>query len=122
VAFDRRQFRADFCILAQRMPTNARVRRCSVGDDVIRQEYAMKGLLFCLAAGAAVIAATPAGAQFWFDAGPVGVRVGPPPPWHHRHRVVEDYAYVVPAECRIIKERIRRANGTRVIRERRICD
>jgi hypothetical protein len=81
----------------------------------------MKGLLLCLAAGASLVGATPASAQLWFDAGPVGVRVGPPPPWH-RHHYVEDYAYYEPAECRIVKERIRRPDGTRVIRERRICD
>jgi hypothetical protein len=81
----------------------------------------MRYLLLCLAAGAAVVAATPASAQFWFDAGPVAVRVGPPPPWH-RHRYVEDYAYYVPPACRIVRERIIRPNGTRVIRERRVCD
>jgi hypothetical protein len=84
-----------------------------------------KYLLVCLAAAATLIAVTPASAQLWFDAGPVAVRVGPPPPWH-RHRWVEDYAYYVPAAyvpaCRIIRERIIRPNGTRVIRERRICD
>jgi hypothetical protein len=84
----------------------------------------MKVLLLCLAAGAALVAVTPASAQVWFEGGPVAVRVGPPPPWHwrHRHRWVEDYAYVLPAECRIIRERIRRPDGVRVVRERRICD
>jgi hypothetical protein len=87
----------------------------------------MKFLLLCLAAVASVVAVTPASARIWVDAGPVAVRVGPPPPWHrhwHRHRVVEEYyvpAYAA-AECRIIRERIRRPDGTRVIRERRICD
>jgi hypothetical protein len=89
---------------------------------MIRQENVMKKcLLICLAAAATLVAVTPASAQFWFDAGPVGVRVGPPPPPWVRHRYVRDYAYVVP-ECRIIRERIRRPNGTRVIREREICD
>jgi hypothetical protein len=74
-----------------------------------------------LAAAATLVVVTPASAQFWFDTGPIAVRVGPPPPWH-RHRYVEDYAYYVPGECRIIRDRIRRPDGTRVIRERRICD
>jgi len=81
----------------------------------------MKRLLICLAAGATLIAAAPASAQLWFEGGPVGVRVGPPPPPWVRHRYVEDYDYVAD-ECRIIRERIRRPDGTRVIRERRICD
>jgi hypothetical protein len=67
-----------------------------------------------------LVAVTPASAQLWFDAGPVGVRVGPPPPWH-RHRYIEHYAYYAP-ECRVIRERVIRPNGTRVIRERRVCD
>ena len=82
----------------------------------------MKCLLICLAAGATLVSATPASAQLWFEGGPVGVRVGPPPPPWVRHRYVEDYAYEIPAECRIIRERIRRPDGTRVIRERRVCD
>jgi hypothetical protein len=81
----------------------------------------MKKLLFGLVAATAVVAATPASAQVWFDVGPFAARIGPPPPWGWRHRAWEhDYAYV-PA-CRVIRERIRDSRGRRVVREREVCD
>jgi hypothetical protein len=59
----------------------------------------MKCLLICLAAGATLVAATPASAQVWFEGGPVRVRVGPPPPPWVRHRYIPDYAYEIPANA-----------------------
>jgi len=85
------------------------------------KENAVRNLLFALVAIASIIMSTPASAQVWFDAGPVGVRVGPPPwGWHRRHWVRE-YAYVVPA-CRMIRERIRTPRGRLIVREREVCD
>jgi hypothetical protein len=81
----------------------------------------MRKLLFGLVAAATIAGATPAGAQLWFDAGPVGVRVGPPPLWHRHRPWVRHYAYVVEPACRVIRERIRRPNGRVIIREREIC-
>jgi hypothetical protein len=82
----------------------------------------MKCLMFCLVSAATIAGATPASAQFWFDAGPVALRVGPPPPWAwDRHYVLRDYAYVEPS-CRFIRERIRRPNGRVIVREREVCD
>jgi hypothetical protein len=80
----------------------------------------MKTLLFGLAAMATMVVSAPASAQVWFDAGPVGVRVGPPPPWHRRH-YVREYAYAAPA-CRMIHERIRTARGRVIVRDREVCD
>lgn len=81
----------------------------------------MKTILFGLVAAAAIGVATPAGAQIWFDVGPVAARIGPPP-WEWRHRpVYREYAYVV-GGCRVIRERIRRPNGRVIVREREICD
>ncbi|MEA2906040.1 MAG: hypothetical protein QOC56_2498 [Alphaproteobacteria bacterium] len=81
----------------------------------------MKNVLFCLISATAMVSATPASAQFWFDAGPVAVRVGPPAWGWRPHRWVRDYAYVVP-HCRVIRERIRRPNRRVIVREREICD
>jgi hypothetical protein len=82
----------------------------------------MKCFMFSLVSAATIAGTTPASAQFWFDAGPVAVRFGPPPPWGwRRHHVVRDYVYVEP-ECRFIRERIRRPNGRVVVREREVCD
>jgi hypothetical protein len=82
----------------------------------------MKNILFSLAATTAIVVATPASAQLWFDAGPVGVRVGPPPSWRWHHRPwVREYAYEVPA-CRVIRERIRQPSGRLSVREREVCD
>jgi hypothetical protein len=84
----------------------------------------MKLFLICVAAAATLVTVSPASAQVWFDAGPVAMRVGPPPPWA-RPRVVEERVIYRPAyyapRCRIIRDRIIRPSGRVVIREREIC-
>jgi hypothetical protein len=77
----------------------------------------MRSLLLCLVAAGTIAGVTPASARVWFDAGPVGVRIGPPP-W--RHHWVEERVYYEPG-CRYVRERIRRPNGRVVVREREIC-
>src|SRR5262249_55599352 len=104
-----------------RMPTNHRALLSFLHrDHACKRRGAMKCLMICLMLAVTIVGATPANAQFWFGAGPVALRVGPPPPWWRRHYVVRDYAYVEPA-CRFIRERIRRPNGRVVVREREIC-
>jgi hypothetical protein len=103
-------------------PHEAPARALSHGEHLISKERVMKTILLGLVAAAAIGVATPAAAQVWFDVGPFAARIGPPPPWGWRHRpVYREYAYV-PADCRIIRERIRRPSGRVIVREREVCD
>jgi hypothetical protein len=104
--------------------TDVTVMRCCKGGD--REESVMKKPLFGLIAIAGlimtIVTSAPASAQVWFDAGPVGVRVGPPPPWGwHRRHWAREYAYVAPA-CRWVHERIRTGGGRIIVRDREVCD
>jgi len=91
----------------------------------------MKTLLAATALTAALIAATPASAQFYAGAGPggVGVEVGPfgvgvgPRYDYWRGRPYTDgyYAYGS-ADCRVVRERIETPSGRVIFRTRRICD
>jgi hypothetical protein len=74
----------------------------------------MRGLLFALAAGSALILGVPADsyAGVGVRIGPDGVRIGPRDRWR------EDYA----RDCRVVKERIVRPNGNVIVKTRRVCD
>jgi len=90
----------------------------------------MKILLVTAAVAAALVAATPASAQFYAGAGPggvgvevgpLGVGVGPRYGWRDRHVTDGYYAYGS-ADCRVVRERIETPSGRMIIKTRRICD
>jgi hypothetical protein len=76
----------------------------------------MKALMICAAAGALLAGALPASAEVVVREGGVVVRTDN----HHRagYHHVYHRSY---ASCRVIKVKTRRANGTVVIRTRRVC-
>jgi len=90
----------------------------------------MKTLLVATALTAALVAATPASAQFYAGAGPggvgvevgpFGVGVGPRYGWRDRHYTDGYYAHGS-ADCRVVRERIEKLSGRVIFRTRRICD
>jgi hypothetical protein len=76
----------------------------------------MRKLLFALAAGSALMMAAPeqvyAGSGVGVRVGPDGIRIGPRERWRGHYA----------SDCRVIKERIVRPNGTVVTKTRRVCD
>jgi hypothetical protein len=90
----------------------------------------MKTLLVATALTAALVAATPASAQFYVGAGPggagvevgpFGVGVGPRYGWRDGPYTDGYYAYGS-AGCRVVRERIETPSGRVIFRTRRICD
>lgn len=90
----------------------------------------MKTLLVATALTAALVAATPASAQFYAGAdpggvgvqvGPFGVGVGPRYGWRDRNYTDGYYAYGS-AGCRVVRERVETPSGRLIFRTRRICD
>ena len=90
----------------------------------------MKTLLFAAATAVALLAATPASAQFYAGAdpggvgvqvGPFGVGVGPRYNWWDRHATDGYYAYGT-ADCRVVRERVETPSGRVMFTTRRICD
>jgi hypothetical protein len=74
----------------------------------------MRGLLFALAAGSALILGVPsdvyAGSGVGVRVGPDGIRIGPRERGHYAR------------DCRVVKERIVRPNGNVTVKTRRVCD
>ena len=90
----------------------------------------MKILLVAAAVAAALVAATPASAQFYAGAGPggvgvevgpLGVGVGPRYGWYDRPYTDGYHAYGS-ADCRVVRERTETPSGRVIIKTRRICD
>ena len=91
----------------------------------------MKILLAATALTAALVAATPATAQFYAGAGPggvgvevgpFGVGVGPRYGWHDGPYTDGYYAYRSGGDCRVVRERTETPSGRVIVKTRRICD
>ena len=89
----------------------------------------MKALLVVMAVTAALVAATPASAQFYAGAGPggVGVEVGPfgvgvGPRYGWDRHYTDGYTAYGSADCRVVRERIETPSGRVIVKTRRICD
>ena len=90
----------------------------------------MRNLLLATTMVVALVAATPASAQFYVGAdpggvgvqvGPLGAGVGPRYGWRERHWRDGYQAYGA-ADCRVIRERIVTPSGNVIFKTRRICD
>ena len=90
----------------------------------------MKALLFASTMMGAVLAATPASAQFYAGAdpggvgvqvGPFGFGVGPDYGWRDRHPWTDGYSAYGAADCRVIRERVVTPSGRVIFKTRRIC-
>jgi hypothetical protein len=95
-----------------------------------RKENAMKTLLVATGLTAALVAVTPASAQFYAGAGSGGVGVevgpfaagvGPRYGWRGHHYTDGYYAYGR-GDCRVVRERVETPSGRLIFRTRRICD
>lgn len=74
-----------------------------------------------LAAAAAVMLAAPASAQVYFGADPGGIDVQVGPRYHRYYDHDWDRSYDR-ADCRVIRSRIVRPDGSVVYRTKRVCD